>query len=379
MTASQLPLQTSAEVQPSPDKSTENERVRDLIEKSPRSSWGQYVRHRPWLVAAVFVGLLLCCIAGLLWWLQLRKFETTDDAFIDADTIAISFQVAGAISELNVNDNQNVDAGAILARIDNAVYESQLSQAKARTQEMQANIANSAAQLVAQRSRIDEANKQVSGARAALAFSEQENTRYAELLRNGTGTEQRAQQAASDLTQKQADLASAQENAVTAQRQLPILQTQRSAADADLKFAQAGQQLAETNLAYTTISAPVAGRITKLSAGKGTYLQPGQSITMFVPQDVWVTANFKETQLDLIRVGQPVEIAVDAFPSRSFRGHVDSIQAGSGTAFSLLPAENATGNYIKVVQRIPVKIVFEKLPDVQLGPGMSVVPTIKVR
>ncbi len=109
MTASQLPPQTSAEIQPSLDKSTESERARDLIEEPPRSSWGQYLRHRPWLVAAGFIGLLLCCIAGLLWWLQLRKFETTDDAFIDADTIAISFQVAGAISELNVNDNQSVD------------------------------------------------------------------------------------------------------------------------------------------------------------------------------------------------------------------------------------------------------------------------------
>jgi membrane fusion protein, multidrug efflux system len=127
------------------------------------------------------------------------------------------------------------------------------------------------------------------------------------------------------------------------------------------------------------ITAPVAGRVTKLSGAKGTYLQPGQSITMFVPQEVWVTANFKETQLDLMRAGQPVDIAVDAFPDLAFRGHVDSIQAGSGTAFSLLPAENATGNYIKVVQRIPVKIVFDQMPGVQLGPGMSVVPTVKVR
>jgi membrane fusion protein, multidrug efflux system len=140
---------------------------------------------------------------------------------------------------------------------------------------------------------------------------------------------------------------------------------------------EAGQKLAETNLSYSIITAPVA--VTKLSGAKGTYLQPGQSITMFVPREVWVTANFKETQLNLMRAGQPVDIAVDAFPDRAFRGHVDSIQAGSGTAFSLLPAENATGNYIKVVQRIPVKIVFDQMPDVQLGPGMSVIPTVKVR
>jgi membrane fusion protein (multidrug efflux system) len=236
---------------------------------------------------------------------------------------------------------------------------------------LQANIANLAAQLAGQQTGCR--------AEAALAFSQQENTRYVDLVKTGAGTEQRAQQATSDLTQKQAAHAGAQANAVTAQKQLLILQTQRSAADAQLKSADAGQKLAETNLSYSIITAPVAGRVTKLSGAKGTYLQPGQSITMFVPQEVWVTANFKETQLDLMRAGQPVDIAVDAFPDRAFRGHVDSIQAGSGTAFSLLPAENATGNYIKVVQRIPVKIVFDQMPDVQLGPGMSVVPTVKVR
>jgi membrane fusion protein (multidrug efflux system) len=310
-----------------------------------------------------------------LWWLHSRQFESTDDAFIDAHTVAISPQVAGAISELNVNDNQIVTAGTVLARIDDAIYASQLAQAKAQVEQLQANIANLAAQLDAQHSRIDQATKQAAEAQAAFAFSQQENTRYVDLV----STEQRAQQAASDLTQKQAAFAGAQANAVTAQKQLLILQTQRSAADAQLKSSEAGQKLAETNLSYSIITAPVAGRVTKLSGAKGTYLQPGQSITMIVPQEVWVTANFKETQLDLMRAGQPVDIVVDAFSNRAFRGHVDSIQAGSGTAFSLLPAENATGNYIKVVQRIPVKIVFDQMPDVQLGPGMSVVPTVKVR
>jgi membrane fusion protein (multidrug efflux system) len=123
----------------------------------------------------------------------------------------------------------------------------------------------------------------------------------------------------------------------------------------------------------------VDGRVTKLSGNRGTYLQPGQSIMMFVPDELWVTANFKETQLDFMRPGQPVDISIDAFPDRTFGGHVDSLQSGSGTAFSLLPAENATGNYIKVVQRIPVKIVFDQKAGVHLGPGMSVVPAVKVR
>jgi membrane fusion protein (multidrug efflux system) len=136
---------------------------------------------------------------------------------------------------------------------------------------------------------------------------------------------------------------------------------------------------AEANLSRTIITAPVAGRVTRLTAAKGAYAAVGQALMMFVPRDIWLTANFKETQLDHMRPGQPVEIFIDAYPDRTFKGHVDSVQSGSGTAFSLLPAENATGNYVKIVQRVPVKIVFDTPPDVQLGPGMSVVPTVKVR
>jgi membrane fusion protein (multidrug efflux system) len=150
-------------------------------------------------------------------------------------------------------------------------------------------------------------------------------------------------------------------------------------AQGQLEQAQAAHDLAEANLARTAIKAATAGRITKLTAAKGDYAQIGQGLMMFVPLEVWVTANFKETQLADMRPGQPAEIHIDAYPGRSFRGHVASIQAGSGAAFSLLPPENATGNYVKVVQRVPVKIVFDQVPDVYLGPGMSVVPHVKVR
>jgi membrane fusion protein (multidrug efflux system) len=141
----------------------------------------------------------------------------------------------------------------------------------------------------------------------------------------------------------------------------------------------AGLEQAQVNLGRTEITAPVAGYVTQLTAAKGQYAAAGQALLMFVPRDVWITANFKETQLAALRPGQPVDIAVDAFPNRTFKGHVDSVQAGSGTAFSLLPAQNATGNYVKIVQRVPVKIVFDNPPDVKLGPGMSVVPSVRVR
>jgi membrane fusion protein (multidrug efflux system) len=212
-----------------------------------------------------------------------------------------------------------------------------------------------------------------------LQFARQENTRYQQLVQRGAGTEQRAQQAASELQQRQAAYDAAEAGRVAAVKQIPVLKTQRDAAVGQRGQAQAQQDLAEVNLTRTTIRAPADGRVAKVTAAKGLYAQPGQTLMMFVPNDVWVTANFKETQLALMRPGQHVDIEIDAFPDRSFSGHVDSIQSGSGTAFSLLPVENATGNYVKVVQRVPVKIVFDQQPDVLLGPGMSVVPTVTVR
>ena len=325
------------------------------------------------------VVLLAAVVAGVFWWLHARNYESTDDAFIDARTVSIGAQVAGAITEVAVTDNQRVEAGAVLARIDPRDYQAALDQAKAQVTQAQASVTNYQAQIVAQQSRIAQAKKQVAQAQAALKFSEEENVRYQELLKKGAGTEQRAQQAASDLQQKQAAGASAEAAVTEAEKQVAVLTAQQTAAASQVAQAQAAVEQAEANLTRVVVTAPVDGRVARLTAAKGGYAQPGQALMMFVPDTIWVTANFKETQLNLMRAGQPVDIRVDAYPDRHFDGHVDGIQAGSGTAFSLLPAENATGNYVKVVQRIPVKIVFDNPPDVLLGPGMSVVPTVKVR
>jgi membrane fusion protein, multidrug efflux system len=167
-------------------------------------------------------------------------------------------------------------------------------------------------------------------------------------------------------------LAGAQSSVIAAQKQFTVLQAQ-------LKSAQAAADKATIDLARATIYAQEAGRIARLTAAIGAYAQPGQALMSLVPRNVWVTANFKETQLADMHVMQPVDIRIDAYPGRTFHGHVDSIQAGSGAAFTLLPPENATGNFVKVVQRVPVKIVFDGDPGVYLGPGMSVVPSVKVR
>jgi len=164
-----------------------------------------------------------------------------------------------------------------------------------------------------------------------------------------------------------------------AKKQISVIEAQIQGARGQLEQARASQQQAETNRSRTTITAPVAGRVSKLTAAKGAYAQVGQALMIFVPRDMWITANFKETQLTEMRPGQPVKVTIDAYPGRTFAAHVDSIQDGSGTVFSLLPAENATGNFVKVVQRIPVKIVFDSPPDVYIGVGMSVESTVKVR
>jgi membrane fusion protein (multidrug efflux system) len=328
----------------------------------------------------VITALIIAAIVGVVaYWLNTSGYESTDDAFIDARTVSVSAQVGAAIVEVPVTDNQLVEPGAVLVRLDDRDYRAQVDAAIAQVDQAKATMGNIDAQVAAQEARIDQAEKQTAQAQAALTFAEQQNQRYTSLVKNGAGTVENAQQYASNLLQAQANFAAAQANAVATQKQLPVLRAQREVAQAQWEQARATKEQADANLSRTLITAPVAGRVVRLSATKGNYAAVGQALMMFVPRDVWVTANFKETQLQTIKPGDPVDIRIDTFPHRTFKGHVDSIQAGSGTAFSLLPAENATGNFVKIVQRVPVKIVFEAPPDVLLGPGMSVVPTVRTR
>ena len=347
--------------------------------EAPVKSLFGFPKRHPYVSTAVGVVLLLVVAGAVLWWLHARQYESTDDAFIDARTVTIAAEVSGRIVDVPVNDNQLVDAGTVLARIDDSDYRAALDQADAQMAEAEAAATDIAAQIEAQNAKIEQARKQVAQAQAALDFAAAENKRNQELLSRGTSTQQQAQQASSTLRQSQAELDSAQANVIAAQKQVLVLNAQAKSAQAKIAEAAANQRRARTALARTAIVAPTAGRATEISAAEGTYAQPGQILMMFVPRQVWVKANFKETQLDLMRPGQPVDIEIDTYPHKTFHGHVDSIQAGSGTAFSLLPAENATGNFVKVVQRVPVKIVFDTPPDVYLGPGMSVVPSVKVR
>jgi membrane fusion protein, multidrug efflux system len=348
--------------------------------KAPdKSSWADRLRQRRRAILVV-TALVVAVIAGTVaWWLNTSGYESTDDAFIDARTVSISSQVSAAIVEVPVTDNQTVEAGAMLVRLDDRDYRAQVDQAMAQVDQAKANLANIDAQLAAQQARIDQAEKQSAQAQAALSFAQQQDQRYTSLVRSGAGTVETAQQYASGLLQAQANYAAAQANAIATQKQMPVLQAQRQMAEAQWEQARATKEQADANLSRTFITAPEAGRVARLTAAVGNYAAVGQALMMFVPRNVWITANFKETQLLTIRPGDHVDIKIDAYPGRKFWGHVDSIQSGSGTVFSLLPAENATGNFVKIVQRVPVKIVFDQPPDVLLGPGMSVVPTVRTR
>jgi len=350
-----------------------------LDEAGDATSWRQRLRRHRGFVPLLVIGGIIAAALLVGWWLHARNYESTDDAFIDSRTVQISAQVAAAIVDVPVTDNQLVDAGAELVRLDDRDYVAQRDQAQAQVNQAQASVDNLTAQIAAQQAKVDQANKQVVQAQAALTFAHQQADRYRQLASKGSGTVEQAQQYESNLQQSDAGLAAAQANATATDKQIGVLQAQRDLAFGQLAQASATLEQAQTNLARTIVTAPVAGRVTKLTAARGGYAAVGQALMMFVPREVWVTANFKETQLNLMRPGQPVDIAIDAYPGRTFAGHVDSVQSGSGTAFSLLPAENATGNYVKIVQRVPVKITFDKRPDVLLGPGMSVVPTVKVR
>jgi membrane fusion protein (multidrug efflux system) len=341
-----------------------------------RKSW---LRRHPIAVALGLLCLLLVLPAGYLYWDYTSHFETTDDSYIAARQFAIAPEVSGYITAVPVTDNEHVAAGQVIARIDDRTYRAALAQAEAQVAAAKANIENIDAQMSVQQAQISADQAQVEKAQAALVFAQQQAARYQYLAKTIAGTVQNAQQYTSQLQQQQSALDSAQATLKLAQRQVEALKAQRDSAVASLAQAKAQRDQAQLNLSYTTVTADQPGRVVQLGAAVGQYAQPGTNLTMFVPDDIWVWANYKETQLNHMRPGQRVKIDIDAYPDRTIRGHVASVQPGSGTAFSLLPAENATGNWVKIVQRVPIKIVMDDPPsDVALGPGMSVETSVRI-
>lgn len=332
----------------------------------------------------IYLGLgfvLILLAAGVFYYLFfLAPFESTDDAFIDGYVTMISSRVPGQIAKLLVTDNQQVKAGDVLAEIDPRDYEARLAQARA-------DLAAARSQGQQAQAQVKVSEAKVAQADAAALAAEAENRRATNDLARYESVESRAvSQSALDAAQAQAreaaaHLAAARSESQAAEAEVALSRAGVETADDAAQQAEARVREAELNFSYTKIVAPRDGRVTARTVQLGNYVQPGQMLLTLVPPEMWVTANFKETQLARMRPGQPVTLRVDAYPGRQFKGTVDSLQAGTGARFSLLPPENAVGNYVKVVQRVPVKIIFNEPPPAELdiAPGMSVEPEVKVK
>ena len=334
------------------------------------------------LAAASAVALAGAGYFGWEYWTVGRFLVSTDDAYVQADNTTIAPKVSGYIAEVLVGDNEPVKAGQVLARVDDRDYQVALEQAKADVAAAAAAIATKQASLDAQQSVVEGSRAAVAVDEANLTFADQEDKRYATLASTGYGSAQNAQQAASRLAAARASVARDKAALDTAIRQVSVLKAELAEAQATRAHDEALESQAKLNLSYATIVAPVDGVVGARTVRVGQYVQVGTQLMAVVPVSAaYVVANYKETQLADVRPGEPVEIEVDTFPGRKFQGRVDSIAPASGQEFALLPPDNATGNFTKVVQRIPVKITLDPgsaLADM-LRPGMSVYPTVDTR
>ena len=337
-----------------------------------------------WIILVVVVAVI--AVGALLYWLHARQYESTDDAFIDAHIVRLAPQVSGTLIQVAQVDNRHVEAGTLLAVIRPTSPQAQLAEANANVQQAMSQEKQAEAQVTAAIAARDQAAAQARAPLAEAQKAAQDLARYQELVRidRNAVAGQQLDQARANARSTAAQAAAARQQIDNAAAQIAVARKQVTAAQAMIAARQAQAKQAQVTLGDYRLTAPVAGQVVNRSVNLGSYVAPGMNLMAVVPDRIWVTANFKETQLTLMRIGQPVDITVDAFPDVHFKGHVDSIQRGAGQAFSILPAQNATGNYVKVVQRVPVRIEFDTKngPDPRkypIGPGMSVVPTVKVR
>lgn len=335
-------------------------------------------RKKVLLIAAVVVGSGTLTIWAALTWCTEQHSINTDNAYIHADSIAIAPKLSGYVTEVPVGDNSRVKAGDLLFAIDERDYTAKVEQTKANVLAAESVIANVEAATVLQHAVIRQAEAQVVSAIAIQKRTTQEYARQNRLRKDNATTEQRFEDTLRDKAQADASLAGAQASLDVQTKQLDVLASQLSSAHASLAQAQAVLSLAVLDLEHCRVRAPVDGVIGNRKARIGRFVTPGTVLLDLVPvQDVWIVANFKETQMEHIRIGQNVRIAVDGYPETALAGVVDSLAPGSGSSFSLLPPDNATGNFVRVVQRVPVKITLkDNTLTGRLVPGLSVRITV---
>ena len=333
---------------------------------------------------ALLAGAAAALLATASWygwdyWTVGRFLVSTDDAYVKADNTTIAPKVSGYLNQVLVGDNQHVKAGQVLARIDDRDFKVALDQARADVAAAQAAVGSKRAQLDVQQAVIASAGATLDVDMAAQTFTGQENKRYTDLAATGYGSVQNAQNAHARDTSALATIVRDKANLASAQKQVELLKAELTQAVAAAAKANALERQAELNLSYTTITSPIDGVAGNRTLRVGQFVQAGTQLMSLVPsRGAYVVANYKETQLSDVRAGQPVDIQVDMFPGKAVHGHVDSLAPASGQEFALLPPDNATGYFTKVVQRIPVKIALDSF-DVDLRPGMSVIPSIQTR
>ena len=346
----------------------------------------------PAVIWAGAVAMAALLYFGLSYFAATLTSESTDDAFIAGHIVSIAPRISGQVSAVHVVDNEFVHSNQLLVEIDPSDYQATLEQKQAASDSAQSNLKAAlagynlmkvkvtTARADARESKADAAASAATAARATDDFD-----RAKELIKENTISPQEydqykaaAEEAQDNLNSAKAKAASDESKVNEAEAQLDAAKAEADAMLAQLNESKTEVDSAQLNVSYTKIFAPCDGLVTRKQVEVGDYLQTGQTIFSLVPKDVWVTANFKESQLKDMAPGQKVLVDIDALGGRAFSAHVDSVQAGSGAVFSLLPPENAVGNYVKVVQRVPVKIVFDQpLPaDKTIGPGLSVVPTV---
>jgi membrane fusion protein (multidrug efflux system) len=350
-----------------PSKLTETE-----APPAARRSWLPRI-----LGAVVVIGVIIGCV---LYWLDARHYESTDDAFIDGNISQVSAQISGRVIKLLVNDNQVVTAGQELVELDPRDAQMRLDQMQAQRDQAAAQLEQARATLPVRQADLDQASANIRVSQAETLQTQRDLGRYTAINPHAISA-QTIDSARASSTSAAARLDAARQAEAGARAQLAVAKTQVAGAEAALRLADANLADARLNLSYTRILAPADGRIARRTVQLGNYITPGQALLAVVQPDCWVTANFKEAQLADMRPGQPAKIAIDAFGGRVLDGHVDSLQSGTGAVFSSLPAENATGNYVKIVQRVPVKLLFDgdACKTMALAQGMSVIPRVKLR
>jgi membrane fusion protein (multidrug efflux system) len=331
--------------------------------------------------AAVFV-LIGAAVYGANWFFSGRYIESTDDAYVGGNVTDLAPKVNGIISQIAVTDNQTVHAGDLLVKLDDRDYRAALAKTQAAVAGAQAALANLGATRTLQLSLIDEAQADLAAANAQTVLARSNQSRYRSLAASAAGSLQDSQTANANYAQASAGVQKAQAALAAAQAQLAVIDTQKQQAQAALAGALADESTARLNLGYTEIRAPIDGVIGNRSAHLGAYATIGAQLVSIVPSNgLWVDANFKEDQLAAMRAGEPVDIVADVAPGTKIRGHVASLAPATGAIFSILPAENATGNFTKIVQRVPVRIALDG-DAATLGllrPGLSVTASVNTK